>query len=277
VEFLIKHLKLVGLRKGADLDYETYARNRKTDVVCFRIKNRAWVDFLFAEYGSNYQDGYDHHTAAAARAARLAQELPVEDPSAGSGKWLPPWCFKLDRLAAAQILCGLAEAGGVSPSAGRSAVSNRISTSHPHFRDQVARLATHAGYIVHATCLYRAGAVRRSAVAATETEPARSAIVAKRDNWNLHFSAPGAKNATAKAVINKTCITKVEGYSAGSYCVTMPSGNIVVRRVGDGKIYQTMMIGNCPGHLRTRHAETGAILKERRAILEAAKPPMSSM
>ncbi len=157
----------------------------------YAICKPTWWEYFFSEYGRKHVDG-------------CADEIEAGDSS--STQWFWHWVWKRlgkDRLRL--ILRGLRVADGDQAAAQPTLVSGKIYTSSVRFRDELQRLALHAGF----TTLF-----------------SRSV----REKWTVHFSE-SIQQAEPKLNVSKTMESK--RFTGTVWCVTVPSRGqyIMVRRV----------------------------------------------
>lgn len=161
-----------------------------------------------------------------------------ENENIKSAKWMMNWVWDLDIEYSRAIIDGLIMADG-SHIHGKPL--KHIFTSSTRFRDEVERLALHAGYAPYSTVGYLAGSVRGHT---SKGDP----IIANHTSWivnfpeNIQFSEPTLK-------INDGDIKKIK-YTGRTWCVSMPSTFIVARRAKcvNGIVSHAsrpIVIGNC--------------------------------
>lgn len=247
----------------------------------FRIYRPSWVSLFFSEYGWKYSTFHDTDSdkvaprridtllgagayndiktravaAAAAHTgiarANYATQAEFENGvycecNTKSVKWFCNWVWKLGLQYARQVLTGIAMADGefrdhsdgdaITAARGRDGHSI-ISTSCTKFRDDLMRLALHAGFTTYSKCKYNKVGANRSA-------PAGHQATATQDSWIVGYSTP---TKTAAPVICPSHIKKLDEYKSGSWCVMVPSGNIIVRRRPNALLaFRPVIIGNCP-------------------------------
>ncbi len=179
----------------------------------FHIADPAWVKVFDDEFGMKY--GFDTrstHNAGADAAVGADFDVGIK-----SVKWFPKWVFNLPPTAAKAVLDGLQLADGSD--------GGRIFTSGILFRDTVVQLALHAGLSPR---FFRSD----------------KAIVANHDNWTVQLSTRTPAAFAAEDV-------RLGAEPEGSYCFSMPSGFLVVRRVkkdATGNIIMASrptIVGNC--------------------------------
>ena len=173
------------------------------------IIDKEWFSVFCEEYGKKY--------AKYASASNVPEVTSTIEPEQiKSAKWLAPWVWTLSCENARLILSGLRFADGCE-----KADRNIIWTSSARFRDEILRLALHAGYSSHFTVQHPIGKI--NGVDASGRE-----IVARHIGWKVTYTdtARGSEpTLNTKRDIKKTT------YNGRTWCVTMPHGFIITRRV----------------------------------------------
>ena len=197
-----------------------------------RIKEPRWVDYFFAEYGAKY-------AVAAAALAQPATHTGLVKPLPTSVKWFWMWVWRLRKQRARIVLAGLRLADG-----SEADDTNCIFTSGTHFRDEVCRLALHAGYSARFDLRYKEGAAHGY--------DARGELrIAQYDGWSVSYSD---NNLGAQPVLkNHSDIRRLAApRGVPVWCVTVPPHNLIItRRVRkNAKAFVTqasrpVVIGNC--------------------------------
>lgn len=202
------------------------------------INDSRYVKLFFDEYGDTYLssnnfkltvDGskeFSDMARAYAESLKSGINLTIEKDktirpttpikAAKIGKWFMTWVWQLNKDEARSVLSGLRMADG-------SEAHNRnlIHTSSATFRDEIERLALHAGYAAYSTVDYLAGTVRNKSKNGKQ-------IIAQHTSWKVQypedpqFSEPTLKTADGDI--------KSVKYTGRTWCVTMPSTFIVARR-----------------------------------------------
>ncbi len=198
--FVTSALQRLGLAHGADFDVAPQLRVCDADArVRIDIHRPAWVKF-FADKCALQDD--------VASARRCTQRLPT-------------LAWQLDHAHALAMLRGLA--GGDAATIGVAKSDFCVGTSCALFRDQLVRLALHAGMSAHFEL---------------------DATAENGRQWRVRCSC-------AHPRFEKQDIKKVAGYRGGSWCVTVNSGNIVVRRKSDQRhgtpSWRPVIVSNCQG------------------------------
>ena len=120
-----------------------------------------------------------------------------------------------------------------------------IWTSSARFRDELVRLALHAGCAAHFTTEYIAGE-HRGVVDGT-------AIISNYASYKVCYPLSGMRSGHAEPILHVSRdISRVE-YTGRTWCVTVPHGLIIVRRIkvnGKGVVEyasKPVIVGNCGG------------------------------
>lgn len=260
ITFVMSTLEALGLKQGGagtGGDF-TVTKQQARGQVPIDIHRPSWVDFYFNEYAAKYKHGLQRAASAnAARAAALAQFPNADlntlcDDTPDSATWIPGWVWRRSRAQALAVLRGIAGADGISSTAIKKnhENSNCVHTSSTRFRDQCIILCAHAGY--HAYFFRREAAGDKNAFGATLND----------DSWTVRYSLTDPR-------FTKPDIKEVENYNEGSWCVSMPHQNIVVRRrhADSTKSWRPTIVGNCmllnypdPEHRSTALATQAAVL-----------------
>lgn len=211
-QWIVNELKILELK-----DYVVYSDQNNRSL--FYIHDPNWVSMFHAEYRQNYK-------------MHRKDDLPL----CKSAKWMWDWVWNLNKDQACQLLTGLRVADGSE--AGKE---NAIFTSSVRFRDEIIRLALHAGYAASFHLMYEAGA-HRGVIAGKD-------VIANHDNWKVSYNC-GAQYAEPN-LRSKRDISIVE-YTGRTWCVTVPHGFIMARRAHfePTKGYVTkaskpLIMGNC--------------------------------
>ena len=200
VAFLRETLDALGLVEGVDWTHDgehTFSLHR-------------FADLLVDEYG---------HAFARDGAPAMEGQKPA--------KWVAPWAWHLHKRQLRALLRGVRRGDGKEAHG-----VNEISTASPWFRDELVRLALHAGY------------------AATTTDAA-SADCGLDASWVVRFSDDVASAGVAHPVLQ--CATDVVEvpYTGRTWCVTVPLSRIFVRRAATdaaGSVVRAsrpVVVGNC--------------------------------
>ena len=202
----------------------------------YDVHDQRWVDYFFAESGP--KDG-----VASITSSRPHTHTGLTTPLPKSVMWFWAWVWRLRRERARLVLAGLRLADG-----SEAQDVNVIFTSAVHFRDDIVRLALHAGYSARFSLVYKKGDHRGNA---TSGEP----IIARHDNWVVAYTdhAPAAE-----PVLHNHRDIGVVGAPGGApvpvWCPTVPPHNLIiarrVRRNAQGVVTQAsrpIVVGNCWG------------------------------
>jgi hypothetical protein len=139
----------------------------------------------------------------------------MEPEDIKSAKWLAPWTWDISTSLARSILVGLRFADGCE-----KADRNVIWTSSARFRDEIMRLALHAGFSPHFTVQHNIGDIKG------EDKNGRP-IVAQHIGWKISYTdTPRGSEPT----LNTKRDVKRTTYAGITWCVTMPHGFIITRR-----------------------------------------------
>ena len=198
--------------------------------VQYLVRDTRWFVEFDTEYGCMYPQSSYYSSAKRPTKTSIDIELDIK-----SEKWFWYWVWRLRKRALRLILAGLLKASGDSK------VSASIFSSSICFRDEIVRVALHAGYASYFTLAQPAGAI----VSIENDKP----IIARCDQWSVHFSE---YLETAQPVCHpSTDISQPRVYKGSVWCVKAnPHRLIVVRRahsIGSvvTKASQPTIVGNC--------------------------------
>jgi hypothetical protein len=212
----IAYLRDIIPRMGLDMttDVAEEGPAASTGVVSFDIVNKSWCDFFVAEYGAK------------------------DVISAGeSAKSFAPWVWGLGKAHLRSILSGLRRADGTE-----ATEENVIHTSSTSFRDDIVRVALHAGYAPWFQkqsdnfCGNPNGILEAS--------------------WRITYCEFGTKMRGGEPALDQTHEVSTVRYNGHTWCVTVPSGLLVARRAmrgpsGEVEIAsKAIVIGNCTDQMR---------------------------
>ncbi|KAJ2312349.1 DExD/H-box ATP-dependent RNA helicase dhh1 [Coemansia sp. RSA 2704] len=193
------------------------------------ITNAAWAGYFAGQYGA--QDlsltatGHYGHAAsmdapangnssvtAFYEAFQAGKQGRSEAETCGTGKWLWSWAWhcSFDAERARAVLAGLQAASG--PAGSLKGSSGAIYTASARLRDQVQMLALHAGYSSSFSQVCRTDAA--------------SAAAPESGQWAVTYTADPLPLTAHK---HRGDI-KYTSRTDASWCATMPSGFVVVRR-----------------------------------------------
>ncbi len=211
----------------------------------YRISNPVWFELFDHEYSPKYS-GSSRSSRPVSKEGTVVETASwrssnLADEGIKSAKWLPWWCWRLTIRLSRAVIGGLRLATPASPHrTSEVGDCNTIWTSSARFRDELVRLMLHAGYSVHFTPEYVAGAHRGFIDG--------KAVVANHTSWKVCYTDnPSHAEPTVDV---GTGVTSVP-YIGRTWCVTMPHGFIVTRRArrgNDGRVQQASrptVLGNC--------------------------------
>lgn len=237
-EWLRVRFQALDLVEGKDYTYNVIGGQNETRPVRYRwsIINTSWFDFFCKEYGRKYAK-YVKST----NAPEVTSTMEPEDIK--SAKWLAPWVWYLNSQNAKSVLTGLRFADGCEK-AGR----NVIWTSSSRFRDEIMRLALHAGYSAHFGVHHEVGKICGHDAEGRE-------IIARHISWKISYS----DNRGSEPVLTGQRDIKKVPYKGLTWCVTMPNGFIITRRAKrvDGIVLEAsrpIITGQCiPSRMTIAH------------------------
>ena len=210
-EWLHERFAALELKEGIDFTYNVIGEQSEARPVRYRfsIINREWFNFFCAEYGKKYAK-YETSTTA-------PEVTSVTNPEKiKSAKWMAPWVWNLSANMARSILVGLRFADGCE-----KANRNIIWTSSSRFRDEIVRLAIHAGYSVNFKIQHNINDVCGHDKEGRE-------IIARHVSWSISYTDTPRGS---EPVLNVARDVKKTAYDGRTWCVTMPHGFIITRRV----------------------------------------------
>jgi DNA-directed RNA polymerase beta subunit len=224
------------------------------------ITNKSWVAFFHDEYRHKYQSGHPDLKRATTVEGRKSNSMeqqnltPIVDDTrvsistvdssnmipetVKSAKWFMNWVWTLPKSDVRLILRGLRRADG-----SEAADENKIYTSSARFRDEIVRACLHAGYSARFNLVYTANTQRG-------ISRNGSLIIANHDSWAVTFT-DGANPYAAPVIHQSVDVREVE-YNGRTWCVSVPSGLIIVRRAHTNpdtnvviKSSVPVIMGNC--------------------------------
>ena len=209
-EWLRERCNALDLVQGVDYTYNITGGQNETRPIRYRwsIINKEWFTIFCSEYGKKYAKYERSNTAP-----EVTSEIQPE--AIKSAKWMAPWVWNVPCEMAKSILSGLRFADGCE-----KADRNMIWTSSARFRDEIMRLALHAGYSAHFGLQYAVGSINGTDV---EGRP----IIARHDNWKISYTDT---SRASEPVLNAHRDIKKTTYNGRTWCVTMPHGFIITRR-----------------------------------------------
>ena len=220
----------------------------------FTVSDAQWLAWFHGEYQTHYKAGDRDNSgapssgtisgaaaAAASAEAAGADEVAVDDdgnmgydePWCKSAKWLADFVWSLPAEGASAIISGWRRGDG-----GEAADQNVIYTSSVRVREQLIRLMLHAGYSATFKCFYVAGQSRG-------VDRWDKPIVASHEGWAVTFSTHTERS---QPTLRRDRDVREVAYTGRTWCVTVPSGLIFVRRA-------------------LTDATTGAVIKASRPVL----------
>ena len=228
-EWLRERFAALEFVEGKDYTYNVIGGQNESRPVRYRwsIINKEWFDFFCKEYGSKYVKYSKSNTAPDVTSTTVPEDIK-------SAKWIAPWVWNLNSHSSKSILVGLRFADGCEKS-GR----NIIWTSSARFRDEIMRLALHAGYSAHFGVQHEVGKI------CGQDKEGRE-IIARHVSWKISYSdARGSE-----PVLNTSRDIKKVPYNGLTWCVTMPNGFIITRRAKrvDGVVVEAsrpIITGQC--------------------------------
>jgi DNA-directed RNA polymerase II subunit RPB2 len=171
------------------------------------IIDKEWFGVFCEEYGKKY--------AKYVNASNVPEVISTTEPEQiKSAKWLAPWTWNLSCDLARSVLSGLRFADGCE-----KADRNIIWTSSARFRDEIMRLALHAGYSSHFTIQHPIGMIK-----GVDSEGRE--IVSRHIGWKITYT----DNRGSEPTLNTKRDIKKTTYKGLTWCVTMPHGFIITRR-----------------------------------------------
>ena len=205
-EWLRKRFTTLELEQSVDYTYNVIGNNP----IRYRwsIINKEWFNVFCSEYGKKYAKYANSNTAPEVTTT-------IESENIKSAKWMSPWVWDLSCSLAQSIIMGLRFADGCE-----KADRNLIWTSSARFRDEIMRLALHAGYSAHFGLQHSEGDYCGTDI---EGRP----IIAKHDNWKISYTNT---SRGSEPVLNASRDIKKTTYNGRTWCVTMPHGFIITRR-----------------------------------------------
>jgi DNA-directed RNA polymerase II subunit RPB2 len=205
-EWIQNHFTTLELEQSVDYTYNIIGNNP----IRYRwsIINKEWFNVFCSEYGKKYAKYANSNTSPEVTTI-------IEPESIKSAKWMAPWVWDLSCSLAQSIIRGLRFADGCE-----KADRNLIWTSSARFRDEIMRLALHAGYSAHFGLQHSEGDYCGTDI---EGRP----IIAKHDNWKISYTNT---SRGSEPVLNASRDIKKTTYNGRTWCVTMPHGFIITRR-----------------------------------------------
>lgn len=172
------------------------------------IIDKQWFNVFCKEYGNKYAKYKNAVNAPAV-------ESDVIPESIKSAKWFAKWVWTCSPSMARSILAGLRFADGCE-----KADRNIIWTSSARFRDELVRLAIHAGYSPHFNIQHAEGVQ-------TGTDKKGTPIISRNISWKVTYTNDTRGSEPVLHTARDIHKTK---YFGRTWCVTMPHGFILTRR-----------------------------------------------
>ena len=209
-EWLKERFDILELIEGTHYTYNIIGGQNELNPVRYRwsIIDKNWFNFFCSEYGKKYKKYTNSNNVPDITSS-------TEPENIKSAKWMANWVWDLPSDLAKAILCGLRCADGCE-----KADRNTIWTASSRFRDEIMRLALHAGYSAHFTIQHNIGDVCGISKNGTD-------ITAKNTCWKVSYSNI---TRTCEPVLNANRDIKPSTYYGRTWCVTMPHGFIITRR-----------------------------------------------
>ena len=206
-DWLRTRFNVLELVLSVDYTYNVIGGKGDENPIRFRwsIINKNWFNIFCSEYGKKYKKYKNSPNVTSI----------IEPENIKSAKWMAPWVWKLPADLASSVLTGLRYADG-SEKANR----NIIWTSSVRFRDEIVRLALHAGYSAYFGIQHHVGDV-------CGTDKRGIEIVARHTSWRISYT--NTARASEPVLHAKNDVKKVK-YTGLTWCVTMPHGFIITRR-----------------------------------------------
>ena len=204
---------------------------------CFTVKEPRWASYFFGEYG--HKHGVAPSAASAAAAAVTHTGRTTYDIK--SVKWFWMWVWRLRKERARRVLAGLRFADG-----SEAADVSEIYTSGHAFRDEIVRLALHAGYAVRFRLMYKKGDHRGYDAGGT-------AFIANHDSWAVTYN--DHVFSAEPILYNHRDIQRLDRpATVPVWCVTVPPHNLIfarrATRNAKGVVTHAskpIVVGNCLG------------------------------
>ena len=209
-EWLRERFAILQLIESIDYTYNIIGGQNDTRPIRYRwsIINKDWFHIFCSEYGKKYMK-YENSNTAPVVTSTIAPE------TVKSAKWMASWVWDLSCSLAKSVLAGLRFADGCE-----KADRNMIWTSSARFRDEIVRMALHAGYSAHFGLQHSEGET-------CGTDGNGNPIIARHDSWKISYTNT---SRGSEPVLNAHRDIKKTTYHGRTWCVTMPHGFIITRR-----------------------------------------------
>ena len=230
-KWLRERFDALGLIMSVDYTYNIIGGQSESQPIRYRwsIINKDWFNVFCSEYGKKYAKYNNSNTAPIVTST-------VEPEQIKSAKWMASWTWDLSCSLAKSVLSGLRFADGCE-----KADRNMIWTSSTRFRDEIVRLALHAGYSAHFGLQHEEGKICGTCINGKD-------IIARHDSWKISYTNT---SRASEPVLNAHRDIKKTTYNGRTWCVTMPHGFIITRRSirnENGKVTQAsrpIITGQC--------------------------------
>jgi DNA polymerase elongation subunit (family B) len=253
-----KNTKLYELPDSSDGKYKIPRQSQ----YLIQIKDQSYIDLFFNEYGNKYLNktldneiqlkAFEFATATKiyknntnnneyntnTQLHSTQNNYDNKNENIKSAKWMMKWVWELNKEESRAIINGIVRADG---SHYKGKELKHIFTSSTRFRDEVERLALHAGYSPYSTVGYLAGTLRGYTSCGTP-------IIANHTSWNINF--PEDKQFSEPTLKREEGDIKKIKYTGRTWCVSMPSTFIIARRAKClnniiSHASRPLIIGNC--------------------------------
>jgi len=209
-EWLRTRFDALELIESKDYTYNVIGGQNETRPIRYRwsIINKEWFAIFCMEYGKKYSK-YEN-------SSNVPEVTSIVEPeSIKSAKWMASWVWTLPSTYAKAVLSGLRFADGCE-----KADRNLIWTSSTRFRDEIVRLAIHAGYSSHFTLQHSEGDIKG-------VDNQGHEIIARHNGWKVTYTDT---LRGSEPVLHSHRDIKKTTYYGKTWCVTMPHGFIITRR-----------------------------------------------
>ena len=220
---------------GSKSTHNIYTNDNEKTRYIWSIVDKDWFGLFCSEYGAKYSKYNSVPPKGYSTTVKSLYPMTstIEPENINSAKWCASWVWTLHSSYADAILSGLRFADG-------SEMNNRnlIYTSSTRFRDEIVRLALHAGYSSRFYLITAIG----------ETRGANIITTAKSNNWGVSYSNDRGSEPVLQS---KRDVKEITTYKGNVWCVSVPHGFVVARRATrdeDGivtKASRPIIVGNC--------------------------------
>ncbi|KAL2915559.1 hypothetical protein HK105_204961 [Polyrhizophydium stewartii] len=248
ISLLRETLKMLGLVEGVDWSFTSDADKQ----LRIQIYAKRYVAFFVAECGDQCDKVTEAGDDRAIGGSRLSHKAPDRDSTISQNsikvcndsaaadsatkplaserhKRMPIWARGLNKDRSRAVLSGLHLAGGKEERHGYA-----IRTLSPRLRDEIMRLALHAGYSSHFD--------------AEQPAPGSDAVTPM---WVIRYTDNKLDPRVSQPLLEASRDVREVDYFGRTWCVTVPSSRIFVRRAvvaSDGIIQSAsrpVIVGNC--------------------------------